>query len=203
MKYSIRKDRPVRLLGIAGSLREGSLNRQLLGAAADLAPDGVEVTDFRDLDGVPLFSEDLEALHPAGPGAVAALRSRVHDADGLLLATPEYNQSVPGVMKNLVDWLSRPDDAGVLADKPVAVMGATTGPWGTRYAQKELRHALTAAGALVLPQPMLFVPRATEAFDAAGRLADADVARRLGLLLRAFERWIGLVGDEAMVAAEA
>lgn len=122
-------------------------------------------------------------------------------ADGLLLATPEYNQSVPGVMKNVVDWLSRPDDAGALVDKPVAIVGATTGPWGTRYAQKELRHALTATGAIVMPQPMFFLPRAEDALDTSGSLIDPEAARRLALLLRSFRRWIDIVSADAAPAA--
>jgi chromate reductase len=96
-------------------------------------------------------------------------------------------------MKNVVDWLSRPEDAGLLDGKPVAIMGATTGPWGTRYAQKELRHVLTATGAIVMPQPMLFVPNGDNAFDALGRLSDPTVERRLLQLLTAFDRWIELV----------
>lgn len=185
---------------VAGSLRGGSLNRRLLTAAIEHVPAGLEILVFDDLAGVPLFNEDLERAQPDGPGSVATLRRLVSSADGVLLATPEYNQSVPGVMKNLVDWLSRPDGAGVLTDKPAAVMGATTGPWGTRYAQKELRHVLTAAGAIVMPQPMLFVPRGEEAFDADGRLVEPDTAQRLALLLRSFERWIRLVSAADAVA---
>lgn len=191
-----------RVLAVAGSLRSGSLNRRLLTVAGELAPPGLEMLVFGDLAGVPLFDEDLEGAHPSGPGSVATLRGLVRAADGLLLATPEYNQSVPGVMKNLVDWLSRPDDAAVLADKPAAIIGATTGPWGTRYAQKELRHALTAAGAIVMPQPMFFLAHGEEAFGAGG-LADPEAGRRLGLLLRSFERWIGLVSAPHVVALAA
>jgi len=183
------------IVGLAGSLRRGSLNRRLIAAAPAAAPPGLDVTVFDDVGGVPLFNEDLEAAEPHGPGAVAALRALIADSDGLLIATPEYNQSIPGVMKNAIDWLSRPDHGAVLAGRPVAVMGATTGPWGTRYAQKELRHALTAAGALVMPQPMLFVAHGARAFDADGRLVDPTVRRRLAELLGAFERWIALVGD--------
>lgn len=188
------------VVAIAGSLRRGSLNRRLLLAAKEQAPAGLEVRIFDGLAGVPLFNEDLEHADPEGPGSIADLRRLVNSADGLLLATPEYNQSVPGVMKNLVDWLSRPDDAGVLIGKPAAIIGTTTGPWGTRYAQKELRHALTAAGAIVMPQPMLFLPRGDEALDAAGRVIDAETAQRLALLLRSFRRWIGLVSAPDAVA---
>jgi chromate reductase len=193
-----RSQGPVRhlILSLAGSLRRDSLNRRLAAGAVAAAPPSMEVELFDAVESIPLFDEDLEAITPDGPGGVASLRARVRAADGLLIATPEYNQSIPAVTKNLVDWLSRPDDRSVLAGKPVAIAGATTGPWGTRYAQKELRHALTAAGALVLPQPMLFVPRADSAF-AGGRLSDPAVERRLGALLAAFGRWIDLVGAAA------
>lgn len=180
----------MRIVALSGSLRRGSLNRRLIDAARDIAPPGLGFTIFHDLADVPLFDEDLEA---AVPGAVAGLRALVAQADGVVIATPEYNQSIPGVMKNVIDWLSRPDDASVLDGKPVAIMGATTGPWGTRYAQKELRHALTAAGAIVMPKPMLFLAHGESSFDATGRLSDAAVERRLALLLTAFLRWISLV----------
>jgi len=193
VKYSGANHKSTRIVAVAGSLRAGSLNRRLITAAHRLAPPELALTVFDDLAGVPLFNEDLEASWPDGPGAVRELRAQAIAADGVLIATPEYNQSIPGVMKNVVDWLSRPDDAAVLDGKPVAIMGATTGPWGTRYAQKELRHALTAAGALVMPQPMLFLPQAEGAFDDAGRLTDPAVARRLGQLLEAFQEWIGTV----------
>lgn len=193
----------MKLIAAAGSLRVRSLNRRLLLAAGNSAPPGAVLTLFDDLADVPLFNEDLEAEQPAGAGSVAHLRQLIAEADGLLLATPEYNQSIPGVMKNLVDWLSRPDDAGVLMEKPAAIIGATTGPWGTRYAQKELRHALTAAGAVVMPQPMFFLPRAEAALDDAGRLVDPKVARRLTAFLGSFERWIQLVSAPTRVAAEA
>lgn len=183
------------VLSLAGSLRRDSLNRRLAAAAAAAAPASMRVEAFDAVASIPLFDEDLEAA-PEGPAGVSALRARVRAANGLLIATPEYNQSIPAVTKNLVDWLSRPDDRSVLAGKPVAIVGATTGPWGTRYAQKELRHALTAAGALVLPQPMLFVPRAESAFGG-GRLSDPEVERRLAALLAAFGRWIDLVGAAA------
>ncbi len=94
----------------------------------------------------------------------------------------------------MIDWLSRPDDGAAIDGKPVAIMGATSGPWGTRYAQKELRHALTAAGAMVMPQPMLFVANGEGSFDSTGQLTDPTVARRLEQLLAGLHRWSGLVG---------
>lgn len=191
------------IAAFCGSLRAGSLNRRLIAAARTVAPPKLDLVVFDDLRNVPLFDEDLEATSPLGPRAVQDLRVLITDAAGVLIATPEYNQSIPGVMKNAVDWLSRPDEAAALADKPVAILGATTGPWGTRYAQKELRHALTAAGALVMPQPMLFVPYGETAFDAGGALTDPAVERRLRELLSAFDRWIELVTPESRLTAVA
>ncbi len=189
------------IIALAGSLRGASLNRRLVAASPELAPPAVDLRVFDDVAAIPLFDEDLEALEPDGPGAVRELRSLVAAADGVLIATPEYNQSIPGVMKNLVDWLSRPDGNSALDGTPAAIMGATTGPWGTRYAQKELRHTLTAAGAVVLPQPMLFVPRGEEAFDPGGALIDPLVRRRVTELLMAFDRWLRLVRAEPAAMA--
>lgn len=193
----------LRITAFAGSLRRGSLNRRLVAAASDLGAPELRVTVFDDLVNIPLFDEDLESARPDGPGSVGVLREQIADAAGVLIATPEYNQSIPGVMKNAVDWLSRPDGAAVLDGKPVAITGVTIGSWGTRYAQKELRHTLTAAGALVMPQPMLFVPRGASAFDQFGRLTDPAVERRLRQLLEAFERWIVMAAAAPAMAAEA
>ena len=191
----------IRIAAIAASLRAGSWNGRLVAAAAGVALPGLELFVVPDLAAIPLFDEDLEAADPAGPRGVRALRRAVADADGVLISTPEYNQSIPGVTKNLVDWLSRPEGAGVLDGKPVAITGATTGPWGTRYAQKELRHALTAIGALVMPQPMLFVPRAATMFDEAGALVDPYLQRQLADFVQSFQAWIHLVGSPTVVAA--
>jgi chromate reductase len=196
----MRKEPRRKVLAIAASLRAESWNGRLVAAAAALAHDGLRLTVFDDLAGVPPFDEDVEAVEPAGPGSVRRLREAVGRADGLLISTTEYNQSPPGVTKNLVDWLSRPDGSGALEGKPVAITGATLGPWGTRYAQKELPNALTAAGALVLPQPMLFVQAGAEAFDVDGQLINLAVRRRLADLLRAFDAWIGLVGIPSALA---
>lgn len=180
---------PLRVLALAGSLRRDSYNRRLARAAAELAPAGLAVALWDDFGAIPLFSEDLEA---AGvPEPVAALRRAVAAVDGLLIATPEYNQSIPGVLKNAVDWLSRRPDR-VLRGKPVAIAGATPGPWGTRSAQRELRHVLTALEALVLPAPAVYLREAAAAFDAEGRLTDERTRESLGRLLAAFSEWIAL-----------
>ncbi len=191
------------VVGMAGSLRSGSLNRMLINEVARVASGGMRVSVFEDLRGVPLFDWDEELRHPLGPGAVADLRQRVRAADGLIIATPEYNQSIPGVMKNAVDWLSRPDDASALDGKPVAILGTTDGPWGTRYAQKELRHTLTSTGAIVMPQPMFFLARGQEAFGPAGRLTDPEAERRLAQFVAAFATWIRLVAAPDLVATGA
>jgi chromate reductase, NAD(P)H dehydrogenase (quinone) len=179
------------VLAIAGSLRRGSFNRSLLEAAATLAAPGMRVQLYDQLAAVPLFSEDVEA---AGvPEGVQHLREQVGEADALLIATPEYNQSMPGVLKNAIDWLSRPPDE-VLAGKPVAIIGASAGRWGTRLAQSHLRHVLYATEALVMPQPSLFVAGAGELFDADGHLVDERTSQALGQLLGGFGGWIARNG---------
>lgn len=160
----------IRVLAIAGSLRRDSYNRRLLEAACGHAPAGLTVEIYPGLGAIPPFDEDLEQDDPA---PVAALVAAVAASDGVLIASPEYNQSLPGVLKNALDWLSR-SPLEVLANKPAAIIGATTGRWGTRYAQKELRHVLTAIGARVVAQPQLYLASAGRQFDTSGRLADPD-----------------------------
>jgi chromate reductase len=149
----------------------------------------VEVYD--ELAAVPLFDEDLEQRDPAGPAGVQALRAAIAAADGLVIATPEYNQALPGVLKNALDWLSREGPAGeVLAGKPVAVLGASSGPWGTRLAQASLRQVLHTCGALVMPGPSLFVARAADRFDAQGRLTDSATRQSLQSFVLGLEGWM-------------
>jgi chromate reductase len=175
------------VLALAGSLRRGSYNRLLLMAAAADAPPGMQLKVYDELASVPLFSEDVEA--EAVPAGVQRLRERVRSADAVLIATPEYNQSIPGVLKNAIDWLSRPPQE-VLVGKPIAVIGASAGRWGTRLAQSHLRHVLYATEALVMPQPSLFLAGAASLFDGAGRLDDEQTSRALRELLVAFHGWI-------------
>jgi NAD(P)H-dependent FMN reductase len=184
-----------RILAIAGSLRRGSFNRRLLEAAADRPPAGFVVELHDDLRSVPLFDENMERETRGGPEAVTRLRQSIIVADGVLIATPEYNQSIPGVLKNTIDWLSRPPTE-VLAGKPVAIIGASTGRWGTRLAQAALRHTLYATEALVMPAPSLFVREAESLFDASGRLVDAATRTALEEVLSAFARWIELAVRE-------
>jgi chromate reductase, NAD(P)H dehydrogenase (quinone) len=183
---------PVRILGISGSLRERSFNRALLRAAAELAPPGVELVEV-DLSPIPLYNGDVEAA--GAPDVVEALRAAVRDADGLLLATPEYNRGTSGVLKNAIDWLSRPALASVLRWKPAAVIGATTGRGGTRRAQQQVREALLFPGAEIVDGPEVAIPLARDSFDGeGGPLTDEEARAALRELLR-------LLADAAAGAA--
>lgn len=181
------------VLALAGSLRRGSYNRLLLEAATGCAPADTEIVIYDGLESVSLFDEDLESEAGGGPDGVRRLRSMVAAADGLLISTPEYNQSPPGVLKNTIDWLSRPAPERVLDGKAVCVIGATVGPWGTRYAQAQLRHTLWATGSLVAPPPALFVREAASKFDAEGRLVDGPTREVLEEVLATFSLWMDFV----------
>ncbi len=166
----------MRLVGIGGSLREGSYNRALLEAAVAGRPQGVEVEWWDGLERVPAYDEDLDRS-PA-PVAVAELRRTLASADAVLIATPEYNASIPGALKNALDWASRPFPDNCLRGTPVAVIGASTGPFGAVWAQAELRKVLESIGAAVLDAE-LPVPAAHEAFRDGGGLCDPALAARL------------------------
>jgi chromate reductase len=140
----------MRVLGISGSLRRDSHNTELLRAAATLLPSGVEFEIYDGLRDIPNFDEDLEREEGHAPEAVQRLRAAIGDADAVLFATPEYNHSIPGVLKNGIDWVSRPFATNTLRNKPVAVMGASTGMFGAVWAQAELRKVLAAVGARVI-----------------------------------------------------
>ncbi|WMJ69229.1 NAD(P)H-dependent oxidoreductase [Stenotrophomonas sp. 24(2023)] len=195
---------PLRVLAFAGSLRRNSYNRRLLDAAAEAAPSGISVTVHDSIADVPLFDEDLEAGTAGGPTGVTRLRAAIAAADGVLMATPEYNQSLPGVLKNTLDWLSR-DDArygAVLAGKPVAIMGATPGHWGTRLAQSQLRHALAAMGALTMTAPQLYIAEAGTGIEPGTGYADAATLKRLQRFLQGFDAWMRLLRGEHPPARE-
>jgi chromate reductase len=169
----------MRILGISGSLRRGSHNRRLLRAAGDALPPGVDLVEWEGLAGLPAFDEDLESTPPE---PVQEFLDAVEDADALLIATPEYNASLPGALKNAIDWASRPFPDNVLRDKPSAVIGASTGLFGAVWAQAEARKTLKASGAHVL-ESELPVGMADGAFDENGGLADPDLAARLSDVL--------------------
>ncbi len=169
----------MRVLAIAGSLRRDSHNGRLLRAAAKLLPPEVELVAFDALKSIPPFDEDDEQA----PGeAVERWRAQIVAADALLFATPEYNHSIPGALKNAVDWASRPVASAALRNKPAAVVGASTGMFGAVWAQAELRKSLAAAGARVIDRE-LPVGGADEAFKADGSLAEHDQQLALGEIL--------------------
>jgi chromate reductase, NAD(P)H dehydrogenase (quinone) len=160
----------VRVLGISGSLRRASHNTRLLRAAGEIVEEqGAEFELFEGLKAIPPYDEDDDVGE--GPGAVARLREAIANADALLFATPEYNSSIPGVLKNAIDWASRPAGAGALRNKPAGVLGASTGMFGAVWAQAELRKVLGSTGARVA-EVELAVGHAYENLDAAGRPAD-------------------------------
>jgi chromate reductase len=169
----------MRVLGITGSLRSDSHNGRLLRAAAELLPPDAELVRFGGLKSVPPFDEDDELV----PGeAVEAWRAELERADALLFATPEYNHSIPGALKNAVDWASRPFATAALRNKPAAVIGTSTGMFGAVWAQAELRKSLAAAGARVIDRE-LPVPDAENAFAPDGTLAEYEQALALGEIL--------------------
>lgn len=175
-----------RIVGISGSLRRGSYNTALLRAAAAEAPEGTELT-VETLHGIPLYDADLEAEEGIPP-RVTELKDAVAEADGLLLATPEYNNSIPGVFKNAVDWLSRPpsDIRRVFRAKPVALMGATPGRAGTVLAQNAWLPVLRTLGTRPWFGSRLLVSRAREVFDDDGALVDEEIREKLGKFVRGF-----------------
>ena len=177
----------MRILGIAGSLRRGSHNRRLLRAAAHTLPSGVELVEWDGLADIPAFDEDLETTPPA---VVQAFLDEIESADGVLIATPEYNASVPGALKNALDWASRPFPDNVLKAKPMAVVGASTGLFGAVWAQAEVRKALKASGAHVL-ESELPIGMADGAFTDDDHLQEPELQERLGDLVGDLVREVG------------
>ena len=175
------------VVGFAGSLRSGSYNRALLRTAKDLAPPSLQIT-ICELDGIPLYNDDIETA--GAPSSVVRLREAVRESDALLIATPEYNHGVPGVLKNTIDWLSRPPRNNALNGKIAAVMGASLGMTGTARGQAQLRQALGATNTYALLQPEVLVAHAHEKFDADGRLTHQATREVLASFL---ERFIDLI----------
>jgi chromate reductase, NAD(P)H dehydrogenase (quinone) len=166
----------MKVLGISGSLRSGSHNTKLLRVAADFLPDDVQFELWDGLKAVPPYDEDDDS--DLAPAAVARLRAAIAGADAVLIATPEYNSSIPGQLKNALDWASRPVATSVLRNKPVAVIGASIGAFGAVWSQGELRKVLAAIGARVVDVEIA-VGHAHERFDEEGRLSDEDLRGQL------------------------
>jgi chromate reductase len=190
----------LRILGISGSLRQGSHNTNLLRAAAELLPPGVELHPFDGLRELPPYDPDLD-VEPADP-AVARLREEIAAADGVVIATPEYNGSIPGVLKNALDWASRPFPDSVLRGKPVAVIGASTGLFGAVWAQAEVRKVLGVIGADVIDLD-LPVGQAESAFTDDGGLVDADQRVALSDLVNVLAARASALEAQAADALEA
>jgi len=169
----------VRVLAVSGSLRESSFNTSLLRAAIEAAPDGIELELWEGLGELPLYDDDLESDTPE---SVRRLRDEWGAADAILFSTPEYNGSVPGGLKNAIDWASRPGQDAVLRNKTVAVIGASTGQFGALWAQQDLKRILGIAGARVVGTEIP-VGRAEERFDPEGRLLDGEIFDQLRLHL--------------------
>jgi len=184
MDHETRKTEALRVLGFAGSLRNGSLNKALLRAAQELAPSGMTIELF-DLSPLPLYNYDIE--QQGDPRPVAEFKDAIRLAEALLIATPEYQHGVPGVLKNALDWASRPPGRSVMQGKPAAIMGASPGFTGTARAQTQLREALTYSKTYTVLQPEVLVGRANEKFDEAGRLIDEPTRAFMRKLLE--ELW--------------
>lgn len=174
-----RKD--LKILGFAGSLREGSYNRALLRAAAELVPDGARLRIF-ELDRIPPYNQDLEK--DGFPEPVQELHAAIDEADALLIATPEYQQSISGVLKNALDWASRPPGEATITGKPTAIMGATPGLWGTARAQVQLRQVLIYNDCPMVTTPQVLVAKAKSRFDDEGRLTHDATRGFVSELLR-------------------
>lgn len=184
-----------RIIGVSGSLRKASYNTALLHAAQDLMPEGVELVEG-SIVGIPLYDGDEEAASGLPP-AVEALKERIAGADGLLLFTPEYNNSIPGVFKNAIDWLSRPatDIGRIFGGKPVAVLGASPGGFGTILAQDAWLSVLRTLGTCPWYEGRLMVARAGNVFDDQGNMTDSQMRERLKHFLAGFSNFAGSRAD--------
>jgi chromate reductase len=176
---------PISVLGFAGSLRQSSYNKAALRAAVELAPVGMTIETF-DLAPIQPYNEDVKQR--GFPPPEQELRERIRAADALLIVTPEYNRGVPGVLKNAIDWVSRPPDQP-FNGKPTAILGASPGMIGTAVAQYDLRRCLGVLNALVMNTPSMMIGQASEKFDEQGRLTDQPTREILGKLLDALADW--------------
>src|SRR6184192_3580105 len=170
----------IRILGIAGSLRRGSYNRAALRAATELVPEGAILETF-ELDGIPVFNQDEEQNPPA---KVTEFKRRIREADAILFVAPEYNYFVPGVLKNAIDWASRPYGDSAWSGKPAAIMGASIGTIGTARAQYHLRQIFVFLNIFPINQPELMIGNAAERFDAQGNLTDEKTKEYVRELLQ-------------------
>ncbi len=183
--------KPIRILGIAGSLRRQSYNRAALRAATQLVPEGATI-DIFEIDGIPGFSEDDEQNPPP---KVVELKQRIREADAILIVTPEYNYSIPGVLKNAIDWASRPYGDSAWNGKPAAIMGASIGAIGTARAQYHLRQMFVFLNMFPINQPEVMISNASKRFDAAGNLTDDTTKDFIRQLLQGLVNWTRRIGQ--------
>jgi chromate reductase len=176
---------PLTILGIAGSLRRNSYNRGALRAAQELTPENAKIEVF-DLDGIPPFNQD-DDQHP--PEKIAHFKARIRSADAILFVTPEYNYSIPGVLKNAIDWASRPYGDNSWDGKPVAIMGASVGANGTARAQYHLRQVFVYLNVHALNKPEVMIGNAGERFDEQGNLIDENTKKHIRQLLESLVNW--------------
>lgn len=176
----------MKILAFVGSLRKDSLNKKLLSSAIKLAPEGMEVEVF-DLKDIPLYNKEIQ--DQGFPEPVASLREKIKNADGVLIVTPEYNHSFSGVIKNAIDWISRPPEQP-FNEKPLAIMGASDGGFGTVRAQIHLRAVFPTLNAYVMNRPQLHLANADKKFDSDGNLTDEEDLEKIKKFMQAFFEWV-------------
>jgi chromate reductase len=185
VKKEFRMEKIVNILGFAGSLRKGSYNKALLRAALELVPKGAKLETF-DLEGIPPFNQDLENQPPE---KVKEFKAKIRAADAILIATPEANYTLPGVLTNAMNWASRPYGENAFDGKPVAVMGATIGMLGTARAQYHLRQSFVFLNMIPVNQPEVMVPFVQEKIDKDGNITDKKTQEKIGELLESLVAW--------------
>ncbi|MCL5122579.1 MAG: NAD(P)H-dependent oxidoreductase [Candidatus Marsarchaeota archaeon] len=181
-----------RILGVAGSLRKDSYNRALLGAIAGIAPDGIEV-EIYELNDIPLYNQDIDTPESM-PESVRDFKRRIKEADAILFVTPEYNRSIPGVLKNAIDWASRPYNDNSFDDKPVATIGATDGMLGTAVVQYHLREVFSFLNAHPMERPQLFISGISKKL-AGGKVQDEELKRLLLLFINNLALWAARINN--------
>ena len=180
-----------KILGLAGSLRRASLHRGLIRAAKELAPEGVAVEYYDELDKIPFFNQDVE--NEGDPAPVRELKEKIRAADTILIATPEYDYAIPGVLTNALDWALR--SPSPLRHKPVGIVGASPGNTGTARGQMVLRQILLHAPAYTMPEPQMLIPKARQRFDDSGDLTDEETRERMRRFLAALVEWTKRMGQ--------
>ncbi len=184
-KAGLKENEKITILGFAGSLRKDSFNKAILRAALSLLPERVKL-DIFDLEGIPLFNQDIEDNLPE---KVIEFKEKIRAADAILIATPEYNYSVPGVLKNAIDWASRPYGDNVFSGKPLAIMGASIGMLGTARAQYHLRQTLVFLNVYPLNQPEIIIPFIADKIDKEGNLVDEKTKSKIQELIMSLVDW--------------